>query len=267
VSKLSPDQKRQARRNQRKANKVSAACTVAAVGVAAIPGIGPLIAIAPGAVTALYLLRADAQSDLIMDPPRDDFRRPSHVADSLLHLDVLEESPLGYAAAPLVAALDEASRLLRATVVAVERAAGAELASDSDAAAQRESEAYEWARQAAIQFGRSSSAAVGFAESLTKYEDAQLGPRLPIRLLALASPTALVRLLPPRTVELLRGVGVDLSLARMPRREFLEVSFSYPVRQLIAELGQASEADLAYGDFLRATVDERSLLERRAEIA
>src|ERR1700677_2316347 len=112
MSRLTPAQKQQARVNQRWAVRISAAGTLATAGVAAIPPVGPLIAIAPAAVTVLFMLRADSQGGLILDPPREDFTVPSGGADSALHLDALLQSPLGEPAIPLVGVLDEATRLL-----------------------------------------------------------------------------------------------------------------------------------------------------------
>ena len=116
-----------------------------------------------GGVAAALSIRGTLLGKVVRDPPRDDFRQQTEPAESRLDLDPLRESPFGEPAIGLIAAVDETNRLLDAMVTALERASGAELANDLDAAEARLGEAYRFAESASVGF-RNSSAGGGSAQ-------------------------------------------------------------------------------------------------------
>lgn len=159
----------------------------------------------------------------------------------------LGDSPIERAAAALIDASDETTRALAAMIVAIERASGAEIASNDEALAARLGETREFAQLASRGLMATSDLSQRFAAALDDIPDVAPTP----------SGSTLAIGLPESTLAILRAAGVTDEYLETP----LEASGFDSVRELASALDQASESDYEFSRYLDRAVADDTLLE------
>lgn len=217
-----------------------------------IPVAGPFAAAGFGAVGAVLSIRGIRLGKVVRDPPRDDFRHETEPVVSRLDLDPLRESPLGEPVIVLVAAVDETNRLLDAMVTAVERASGAEIAGDREAAEARLSEAYRFAEALSVGFRTSSAGAGQLAEAMMPYQDVRVPNDTPLRRMVRQvrrqlSRSTLASELPSDILQALEQMGFTRDELQIPLHVAED---AFPIRRLVSDLEDLAEVDSLYGRYL-----------------
>jgi hypothetical protein len=247
----SPTHKEIAFRNQQKAQVVAADSYFAAVVVSRLPKLGPFIAIAPAALGYLYSRRAIGQSKIVHDPPRDDFERSTSLSPTRLNLEALAESPVTVPTM-LMRTTDDATRALSAMLRSVERAWGAQIVEETNAALEHETEAFRFASMAGGFLVESSSGASEFSVWFSKYhqitDEADQGTN-----------EALGQVLPNQTLAFLYKMGIPHSYIRQKPRPY--PAPDDPVGNFISTVRATAIADEEYGLFLIG--DEAGLFTER----
>lgn len=135
-------------RNQNQALGVATASAPTIAFSALIPVAGPFIAAGVAAVGAAFGFRAIKLGKVVRDPPREDYSTPTTIAESTIDAAIVGGTPLEYAAADLIDAVDRSGRAFDAMMLALERSSGAELAGDAEVRKARIAEVYEFAQLA-----------------------------------------------------------------------------------------------------------------------
>jgi hypothetical protein len=239
MPRFSPQQKSAAAANLDTAQRIATFSGFFTVAVAAIPGPGPLLALAPAAVGAAYGSRAIAQGKIVRDPPDPDFRSPARLGPVELNLDLVGDSPFESAVGELALSNERAAAAARALVRSLERAMGAEEAGEKEYVRERLGDCDEYARRFAAEL--SNTAELAFAARGTVRELPPLGS--PVR----GDSLVLERLLPPETLAGLYRMGVRRSYVAEPLKVVDDHVPPGDVREGWSELLAASgEADAAY---------------------
>lgn len=171
---FSRQQKDAAAANQDTALRIAAFSGFFTAAVAAIPGPGPLLALAPAAVGAAYGSRAIAQGKIVRDPADPDFRSAARLGAVELSLEPLGPSPFESSLGELAFSNERASASARALVRSLERAMGAEQAGEKEYVGARLHDAEKYARRFAAELA--STAELAFAARDSVDELPPLGP-------------------------------------------------------------------------------------------
>jgi hypothetical protein len=244
---LKPSQahKNAAFRNLQRANIVVQTASFATVAVASLPGVGPALALAPATIGFLYASRASAQSQIVHDPPREDYEKHTSISLSKLNFKVLAEVPSGLTISRLAEAQDEATRSLRAMIRASERSWGAQIANKPTLARERESEATYFVARAG-EYLVAAGETKDFQSFLEDYRNVTADVSL--------RRTTLEAVLPDATLSLLYRLGIPRGYVRTRHQT---PTPDVPIAQFLDALRAASNADSEYGAFLTDTPSSR----------
>jgi hypothetical protein len=254
MPRFSRQQKEAAAANQDVALRVATFSSFFTAAVAAIPGPGPLLALAPAAVGAAYGSRAIAQGRIVRDPPDPNFRSPVRLGRIDLNLDLLGDTRFESSLGALALSNEHAAALSRALVRSLERAMGAEQAAEPGYVGARLSECERYAEGLAAEL--SNAADLAFAARETLYELPPLGAFVRGDRLVLGE------ILPAETLAGLYRMGVRRSYVAQAQRSppvdgYL---FDGDAREGWAQtLAQAGEADAVYSREIRGQIETQTL--------
>jgi hypothetical protein len=208
MPRFSRRQKDAAAANHDTALRIAAFSGFFTVAAAAIPGVGPLLALAPAAAGAAYTSRAIAQGKIVRDPPDPDFRSPVRLGSVELNLGQLGSTPFESTVGALALSNERAAALARAVVRSLERAMGAEQAGEEGYVRSHLYECEVYAERFAAELSMTSDLAVAARETLAELPS--LGP------VVRGSGLVLQNLLPDETLAGLYRMGVRRSYVSEP---------------------------------------------------
>ncbi len=198
---------------------------------ALIPGAGIFIAAGVGAVATVAGLYAIRLGKIVHDPPRDDYSLATTIRESTIDTDIVGGTAIEVTAADLVREVDQTTRLLDGMIVALERSAGAELASDFEMVEARNVEVFEFAQMASQSLRASGEFAKPFQDALEELHGEILAR--------------------------MDEAGVPRTYLRPTEGPISED----PVADIIAAMGSMAESDYEFGYYLESAVADRSLIE------
>jgi len=198
---------------------------------ALIPGAGIFIAAGIGAVAAAAGFYAIKLGKIVHDPPRDDYSLATTIRESTVNTEIVGDTAIEAAAANLIREVDQTTRSLDGMIVAIERSAGAELASDFEMVEARNAEVFEFARMASRSLRGSAELARPFQDALEELHG-----------------------------EILARVD-EAGLPRTYLRPTEGPTSEDPVADIIAAVGSMAESDYEFGHYLESAVADQSLIE------
>jgi hypothetical protein len=254
MRRFSEQQKSEAAVNQEKAGRIAIVAGFFTAAIAAVPGPGPLLALAPAAVGAAYGNRSIAQGRIVRDPPDSDFRTPTELGQIELDVSALGDSPLARPAGYLAFANERAAAAGRAMVRAAERTMGAELADAEEYVGLRLAEADGYAEQFSEALRSTSEGAIALMRAL---------PELPpVQPIPFREPLVLEELLPDETLAGLYRARVRRSYVHDPLTSQTPAwrPDVDPAEQFAESLAEMAEADRDYADAIEYALRTESLL-------
>ena len=250
MTRFSPRQKNAAAANHDAAQRIAIVSGFATAAVAAIPGAGPFLALAPAALGAAYGNRAIAQGRIVRDPPRPDYQVPVVVAPVHLNVSFLGDSTFESSLGALALINERAAATARAVVRATERAMGAEQAGEAIHVRERLSEAEAFAQQLTAETHDASELALAARDAVAELPP--LGPAIR------GERVVLENVLPDETLAGLYRMGVPRGYVTtpLPRDPELEHTLQGDLRDAWLEtFSEAAQADRSYAVDLREQLD------------
>lgn len=254
MPRFSRQQKDAAAANHDTASRISLISGFFTVAVAAIPGLGPLLALAPAAVGAAYANRAIAQGKIVRDPPDRDFRSPVHLGAVELSLKPVGSSPLESSFGELALSNERASAAARAMVRSLERAMGAQQVGEKGYVDARLRDCDIYARRFAAELAEAAQMAFAAQEAVLQLQP--LGPAIR------SDGLILEEILPAETLAGLYRMGVRRSYVSemlQPRGDDFRFLESDLRQGCFEALGAVGEADAAYAAEIQKQLEIQSL--------